>query len=43
MGRPTTNDDDVEAFHLEHGREGVASIGVGLVLVEAEKQAPMMR
>ena len=26
-------DDDVEALDLEHGREGVAPIGVGLVLV----------
>ena len=27
------DDDDVEALDLEHGREGVAPIGVGLVLV----------
>ena len=33
MGRAAANDDDVEALDFQHGREGVASIGVGLVLV----------
>ena len=33
MGRAAADDDDIKTFDLEHGREGVASIGVGLVLV----------
>ena len=33
MGRAAANNNDVEALDLEHGREGVAAVRVGLVLV----------
>ncbi len=33
MGRAAADDDHVEALDFEHGREGVAAVRVGLVLV----------